>query len=98
MDPKKARSSVAYSVHAKMNFRVIVVGDSAVGKTSLIIRYVKGVFNKNKTYVASIGVEFYSKMMEIEGEEVAIQVWDTVLTIIIIGRTGKLQIHREVVL
>ena len=65
MDPSKARSSVAYSVNAKMNFRVIVVGDSAVGKTSLIIRCVKGVFNKNKTYVASIGVEFYSKMMEI---------------------------------
>lgn len=98
MDPTKARSSVAYSVHAKMTFRVIVVGDSAVGKTSLIVRFVKGVFNKNKTYVASIGVEFYSKMIEIEGEEVAIQVWDTVTTINILGWTGKLQIHREIIL
>jgi GTPase SAR1 family protein len=65
MIPSNVRSSVAYSVHAKMNFRVIVVGDSAVGKTCLIVRYVKGTFNKN--YTISLGVEFYSKMIEVKG-------------------------------
>jgi GTPase SAR1 family protein len=48
------RSSVAFSVHAKVNFRVIIVGDSAVGKTSLVVKYVKGIFNKN--YTVSLGV------------------------------------------
>jgi GTPase SAR1 family protein len=62
----KAGSSVAFSVNAKVNFRVIVVGDSAVGKTSLITRYVKGIFAKN--YTVSLGVEFYSKMIDVEGE------------------------------
>jgi GTPase SAR1 family protein len=58
------RSSVAFSVNAKMNFRVIIVGDSAVGKTSLIVKYVKGIFNKN--YTVSLGVEFYSKVVNVE--------------------------------
>lgn len=61
MIPSNVRSSVAYSVHAKISFRVIVVGDIAVGKTSLIIKYVKGTFNKN--YIVSLGIEFYSKMI-----------------------------------
>lgn len=48
------RSSVAFSVNAKLNFRIIIVGDSAVGKTSLVVKYVKGIFNKN--YTVSLGV------------------------------------------
>lgn len=48
------RSSVAFSVNTKLSFRVIIVGDSAVGKTSLIVKYVKGIFNK--TYTVSLGV------------------------------------------
>lgn len=48
------RSSVAFSVNAKINFRIIIVGDSAVGKTSLIVKYVKGTFSKN--YNVSLGV------------------------------------------
>ena len=37
----KGRTSVAYSAYAKLNFRIIVVGQKSVGKTSLILRYVK---------------------------------------------------------
>ena len=49
-----SRSSVAFSVNAKLNFRIIIVGDSAVGKTSLVLKYVKGIFHKN--YTVSLGV------------------------------------------
>ena len=72
----QVRSSVAYSVFAKISFKIIIVGDSYVGKTSLILRYVKGTFNKN--YSVSLGVEFYSKVLTINGEEVVLQMWDTV--------------------
>lgn len=48
------RSSVAYSASTKLHFRIIIVGESAVGKTSLIIKYIKGIFNKN--YNVSLGV------------------------------------------
>ena len=43
----KMRSSVAFSLFAKLNFKIIVVGDKEVGKTSLILRYVKDSFSKS---------------------------------------------------
>lgn len=60
------RSSIAHTLYSKVNFKVIVVGDKSVGKTSLIIRYVKGIFDKN--YTVTIGVEFYSKIVQIKNE------------------------------
>jgi Ras-related protein Rab-2A len=71
-----SRSSVAFSVNAKLSFRIIVVGDSSVGKTSLVVKYVKGIFNKN--YTVSLGVEFYSKLVNVDNEEIVLQIWDTV--------------------
>ena len=50
----KKRSSVAFSLNAKLSFKIIVVGDKAVGKTSLILQSVKALFNKH--YNMSIGV------------------------------------------
>ena len=73
----KNRSSVSYSVNAKVNFRIMIVGDSGVGKTSMIIRFVKGSFNARTP--ASVGIEFYSKNMDIGDEQVSLQLWDTVL-------------------
>lgn len=72
----QVRSSVAYSLNARMSFKLIVVGDAAVGKTSLVLRYVKGTFSKN--YSVSLGVEFYSKLVAAEEDEIALQIWDTV--------------------
>lgn len=63
-------------MHAKSCFKVIVVGNKNAGKTSLIVRFVKGIFDFN--YKVTIGVEFYSKVISHEGEEIAIQIWDTV--------------------
>jgi GTPase SAR1 family protein len=62
----KPRSSVAFSLHSKMNFKIIVVGEKGVGKTSLVVRYVKDIFNKN--YAVTVGVEFYSKTLTIYDE------------------------------
>lgn len=48
------RSSVAFSLHAKTMFKVIVVGESGAGKTSFILRYVKNLFDRK--YLVSLGV------------------------------------------
>ncbi|XP_035397201.1 ras-related protein Rab-33A [Anser cygnoides] len=56
-------------------FKIIVIGDSNVGKTCLTFRFCGGTF-PDKTE-ATIGVDFREKTVEIEGERIKVQVWDT---------------------
>ncbi len=56
-------------------FKVIVVGDGAVGKTALTIRFSEGRFQDH--YKMTIGVDFAIKMVEIGGRRVKLQIWDT---------------------
>ena len=55
-------------------FKVLLLGDGGVGKTTLIKRYVTGSFDP-KTKM-SVGVEFHSKFLTVEGREVQLVVWD----------------------
>jgi small GTP-binding protein len=64
-------SGLTYSRIAK----VIIVGDAAVGKTSLLLRYTKGTFNP--TYILTIGVQFAVKDIRIGQDVLRIQIWDT---------------------
>ena len=55
--------------------RVIIVGDSGVGQTSLLVRLHENNFSfAQKT---TIGVDYKAKEMSIEGETVKLQIWDT---------------------
>jgi small GTP-binding protein len=56
-------------------FKVIVIGDSGVGKTNLILRF--GDKNFNNNYVATIGVDFKIKTITIGDKRVRLQLWDT---------------------
>jgi len=57
--------------------KVVVVGNGAVGKSSMIQRYCNGVFTKE--YKKTIGVDFLEKTINVDGysEEVRLMVWDT---------------------
>ncbi|XP_063000095.1 ras-related protein Rab-36 [Elgaria multicarinata webbii] len=55
--------------------KVVVVGDLYVGKTSLINRFCKDVFNRD--YKATIGVDFEIERFEIAGVPYNLQIWDT---------------------
>jgi len=56
-------------------FKVLVIGDVATGKTTLIKRYVHGMFMRN--YKATIGVDFALKIMEWDAHTtVRLQLWD----------------------
>ncbi|XP_072979171.1 ras-related protein RABA5e-like [Typha angustifolia] len=56
-------------------FKVVIIGDSAVGKSNLLSRYARNEFNLHSK--ATIGVEFQTQSMEIDGKEVKAQIWDT---------------------
>lgn len=55
--------------------KIIVVGDSGVGKTNLINRFASDKFDINSK--ATIGVEFVYKTLKINKEVIKVEVWDT---------------------
>lgn len=57
------------------NILVIVLGNSGVGKTNLLGRWVKGSYQDGMQ--ATIHVEFSTKMWSIEGKLVKVHFWDT---------------------
>ena len=56
-------------------FKVLLLGNSDVGKSSLLLRYVDSVWSD--TFVPTIGVDFKVKTIEIDGKKVKLQIWDT---------------------
>jgi len=55
-------------------FKVCIFGDAGVGKTTLVNRYLTGVFDSN--YKITIGADFYLKKLIIDDKDVTLQVWD----------------------
>ncbi|CAA0826595.1 Ras-related protein RABA5b [Striga hermonthica] len=56
-------------------FKIVVIGDSAVGKSNLLSRFARDEFDHNSK--ATIGVEFQTQVVELDGKEIKAQVWDT---------------------
>ena len=56
-------------------FKVVIVGDSGVGKTNLIGRYLKNEYRQDTK--ATVGVEFGEKKFDINGLKIKAQLWDT---------------------
>ena len=56
-------------------FKYIIIGDSAVGKSNILLRYVHGKFNEE--FQSTLGVEFAAKNLEINQKIYRIQIWDT---------------------
>lgn len=56
-------------------FKIVVIGDSAVGKSNLLSRFARDEFDQNSK--ATIGVEFQTQVVQVDGKEVKAQVWDT---------------------
>ena len=56
-------------------FKVLLLGNSNVGKSSLFLRFVDDTWND--TFVPTIGVDFKIKSMEIDDKKIKMQIWDT---------------------
>ena len=59
----------------KVLLKVIILGDSGVGKTSLMNQYVNKKFSNQ--YKATIGADFLTKDVVIDEKYVTMQIWDT---------------------
>ncbi|KAF7995461.1 hypothetical protein HCN44_006568 [Aphidius gifuensis] len=56
-------------------FKVVIVGNGAVGKSSMIQRFCKGTYTRD--YKKTIGVDFLERQIEIDNEDVRLMLWDT---------------------
>ena len=56
-------------------FKVIVVGDSGVGKTNILSKYIKNEFFQDSKI--SIGIWYNNKQLTIEGHKINVEIWDT---------------------
>ncbi|GMH66966.1 hypothetical protein TL16_g04556 [Triparma laevis f. inornata] len=56
-------------------YKLVFLGDQSVGKTSIITRFMYDTFDKS--YQATIGIDFLSKSMHLEDRTVRLQLWDT---------------------
>jgi small GTP-binding protein domain len=56
-------------------FKVLLIGDSSVGKTSVLLRYVEDTFNPE--FQTTIGVDFKISTFQLNGKIIKLQLWDT---------------------
>ena len=56
-------------------YKVIIIGDTAVGKSNILSRYVKDEFSSNSK--STVGVELGIKFLKIKNTKTKIQIWDT---------------------
>lgn len=56
-------------------YKIVLIGESGVGKSNLLLRFARDEFNLESRL--TIGVEFATRTLEIDGKRVKAQIWDT---------------------
>lgn len=56
--------------------KVMLIGDSGVGKTCLLVRFKDGAFLSG-SFISTVGIDFRNKIVDVEGTKVKLQIWDT---------------------
>ena len=63
------------NINYKLLFKIIIVGESCVGKSNIISRYLTGQFDSNTT--STLGAELSNKYLKIKDITTKLQIWDT---------------------
>ncbi|XP_039271189.1 ras-related protein Rab-8B-like [Styela clava] len=56
-------------------FKLLLIGDSGVGKTCVLFRFSEDQFNS--TFISTIGIDFKIRTIELDGKKIKLQIWDT---------------------
>lgn len=56
-------------------FKLLLIGDSGVGKTSILFRFSDDAYTP--TFISTIGIDFKIKTIELRGKKIKLQIWDT---------------------
>lgn len=59
---------------ADYTFKVLMLGEASVGKTTLTHKYIRGIFIDNPRL--TIGVDFFTKKIRINDKKISLQIWD----------------------
>ena len=68
---KKYRTKKSYD----LLFKILLIGDSDVGKSCILFRFNDDEFNT--TFISTIGIDFKTKTVEMDGKLIKLQQWDT---------------------
>lgn len=55
--------------------KLLMIGNTGVGKTALLSRYTSNKFNE--AYISTIGIDYQEKLVTLQGRNYSLQVWDT---------------------
>lgn len=70
-----SKESFASPFFGARELKVVLIGDASVGKTSILNRYITGSHTSNIS--PTLGAAFTTKLVELDGENVKLQIWDT---------------------
>ncbi|CAF3242470.1 unnamed protein product [Rotaria sp. Silwood2] len=56
-------------------FKLLLIGDSGVGKTCVLLRFCDSAFST--TFISTIGIDFKIRTIELDGRKIKLQIWDT---------------------
>lgn len=59
----------------KIRIKILMLGDSGVGKSSMLTRFSEGLFSKN--LVGTTGIDFRMKKIVLDNKEYFLEMWDT---------------------